>query len=213
MKFELMFAQAVVYRQRRALVSFVASLLLAFAATNASAQTTNARPVARLISSSRQVTSSTMQPRIVLAHASARPSVALAPVAATSIEREAFDLINAQRKANGESPLVWDGELCRMARAHSANMAQQNFFNHVGPDGMDTTDRARLSGVNDWRALGENIAYNQGYDDPAAFAVERWMQSAKHRDNILRGTFNRSAIGAARTADGRVYLTQVFITR
>ena len=100
-----------------------------------------------------------------------------------------------------------------MARQHSSNMAQQNFFNHVGPDGMDTTDRARLSGVNDWRALGENIAYNQGYDDPAAFAVERWMLSAKHRANILRGEFNRSAIGAARTSDGRVYMTQVFITR
>ena len=25
--------------------------------------------------------------------------------------------------------------------------------------------------------LGENIAYNQGYDDPGAFAVERWMLS------------------------------------
>jgi uncharacterized protein YkwD len=44
-------------------------------------------------------------------------------------------------------------------------------------------------------------------------AVEQWMQSPKHRANILRSNFTHSAIGIARTADGRVYLTQVFIMR
>jgi uncharacterized protein YkwD len=132
---------------------------------------------------------------------------------ASSLERRAFDLINQQRIANGEQPLVWDSELCRMARMHSDSMAHQEFFDHTGPDGRDMRERARESNIRGWSAMAENIAYNQGFNDPAAFAVERWMRSNKHRDNILNDSFTRSAIGIARSEDGRVYLTQVFIAR
>ena len=134
-------------------------------------------------------------------------------MATASLERRAFELINAQRIANGETPLVWDAELCRMARMHSENMARMGFFDHTGPDGRDMRARAHGSNVRGWSAMAENIAYNQGYDDPAAFAVERWMRSSKHRDNLLSSMFTRSAVGIARSADGRVFLTQVFIAR
>jgi uncharacterized protein YkwD len=134
-------------------------------------------------------------------------------MSASSLERRAFDLINAQRTGNGERPLAWDAELCRMARMHSESMARQEFFDHTGPDGRSMQERARNSNIRGWSMLAENIAYNQGFDDPAAFAVERWMRSSKHRDNILNQSFTRSAIGIARAADGRVYLTQVFIAR
>ena len=75
------------------------------------------------------------------------------------------------------------------------------------------TMRASETGVTGWSAIAENIAYNAGYDDPAAFAVERWLLSTKHRENILRDEFTHSGIGVARAADGRVYFTQVFVTR
>lgn len=67
-------------------------------------------------------------------------------------------------------------------------------------------------GISRFRVLAENIAYNQG-DDPGAFAVERWMLSSGHRENILSTEFQASAIGSFVAADGRVYLTQGFITR
>jgi uncharacterized protein YkwD len=137
----------------------------------------------------------------------------LASASAATLERRAFDLINAQRIANGETPLVWDAELCRMARMHSENMARRDFFDHTGPDGRDMRARAQSSNVRGWSALAENIAYNQGFDDPAAFAVERWMRSSKHRDNVLNAIFTRSAVGIARSSDGRVFLTQVFVAR
>jgi uncharacterized protein YkwD len=92
-------------------------------------------------------------------------------------------------------------------------MAQQGFFDHTTPDGRDPATRARARGIRGWHALAENIAYNQGYQDPAGFAVERWMQSPKHRTNILYPTFNRSAVGTARAADGSIYFTQVFASR
>jgi uncharacterized protein YkwD len=183
----------------------------------AHAQTSSSRPVARLISSSREVTRSS-RPRRMTTYPTASPTVvgatARTPLAssASSLERRAFDLINAERRASGFAPLAWDEELCRMARQHSGEMARQDFFSHEGPDG-DMVDRAHALGIRGWRALGENIAYNQGFDDPAAFAVERWMGSAKHRANILNGMFTRSGLGIARAADGRIFFTQVFAAR
>ena len=195
--------------------SLLSLCLLSFAFLAATAvesfgQSSSGRPVARLITSSPVAEQQQTQHRMVVRPAAmAAPS---APVAASSLERQAFDLINAERAKNGLSRLVWDGELCRVARLHSENMGRLNFFDHEGPDGTDLLDRVGARGIR-WKSLGENIAYSQGYDDPAAFAVNQWMHSPKHRANILRGAFTHSAIGIARTSDGRVYLTQVFIMR
>ena len=166
--------------------------------------------MARLITASRPVEQGQTQHRMVV-----RPAVmaaASAPVAPSSLERQAFDLINSERARSGLTPLVWDGDLCRVARLHSENMGRLNFFDHEGPDGMSLLDRVSARGIM-WRSLGENIAFNQGHTNPAGAAVDQWMHSSKHRANILRGNFTHSAIGIARTADGRVYLTQVFIMR
>ncbi|MGI9105769.1 MAG: CAP domain-containing protein [Pyrinomonadaceae bacterium] len=190
----------------------------------ADAQTNTMRPVARLIgvrttgsvSTPRAATCETgarMMPASMFnASAAARPRTTTYAVAA-SVERRAFELINAQRRTRGESPLIWDAELTRMARLHSDSMAQRNFFDHTNPQGQNMMMRARSGGVCGWRAMAENIAYNEGYDDPAAFAVERWLISPKHRENILREDFTHSGIGVARAADGRVFFTQVFVTR
>lgn len=129
------------------------------------------------------------------------------------IERRAFDQTNLVRIQHGLPPFVWDGDVCRMARTHSENMSRQRFFAHVTPEGLRLRDRARVAGILQFSVLGENIAYNQGYPDPGAFAVERWMLSPKHRANILSSEFRAMAIGSFVAPDGSVYLTQTFITR
>jgi uncharacterized protein YkwD len=190
----------------------ILAMYLAATAVVTSAQTPSGRPVARLISSSREVAGARAR-RVTASAVTGAVAVRTSrPTSATSLERRAFDLINSERRAKGGQPLVWDDELCRMARAHSEEMAQRNFFSHEGPGG-DMVDRARTLGIRGWRALGENIAYNQGFNDPAAFAVERWMGSAKHRANILSGMFTRSGLGIARASDGRIFFTQVFAAR
>jgi uncharacterized protein YkwD len=147
--------------------------------------------------------------------ASSSRSYAPAPVivAASGEERRAFDLINAERQRRGLPPLTLDGRLTRLARYHSENMARGNFLSHVDREGLDLRGRAEVLGLHGWRALGENIAYNQGYSDPTAFAVERWMVSEKHRENILNGAYTHAAVGVARASDGTYYFTQVFMTR
>lgn len=140
---------------------------------------------------------------------SASPSLA----EAGAIERRAFEQTNLVRKQNGLAPLEWDADVCRMARSHSESMSRLNYFSHVTPDGLRLRDRARAAGILTFTVLGENIAYNQGYEDPGAFAVERWMASAKHRANILSKEFRAMAIGTYVAPDGSVFLTQTFITR
>jgi uncharacterized protein YkwD len=132
---------------------------------------------------------------------------------ANEIEKRAFEQTNVIRVQKGLPPLKWDAEVCLMARSHSESMSRLGFFSHTTPQGLRLRDRARAAGIAQFSVLGENIAYNQGYDDPGAFAVERWMLSPKHRANILSPEFRAMAIGSFVGPDGAVYLTQTFITR
>ena len=177
------------------------------------------RPVARLISTSRPEVPQRVRARMVgrmttPQPASYSPSTSpAAGVSATGDERRAFDLINAERQKRGLPPLIPDAALTRLARYHSETMARDGMLSHVDRDGLDLTGRAQVLGLRGWRALGENIAYNQGFSDPTAFAVERWMISPGHRENILNGGFTHAGVGIARAADGRIFFTQVFMER
>lgn len=199
------------------MLAFTATSFLA-GAQSSSAQTAQGQPVARLISSSLGNTVS--RPRRV-ADPSAAISSAHAPAAlampafedATTIERTAFDKTNEARVQNGLRPLAWDPLLCKMARIHSEDMARRGYFAHETPEGLEPKDRGRALGLLHFRVLAENIAFNKGFADPGAFAVERWMTSGGHRANILYIGFQASAIGSYVAADGSVYLTQVFLSR
>jgi len=173
----------------------------------ATGQTPRIIPTARLLTPPNEVSTASRPRRVFAFPASGLPSLS----EANEIERRAFESTNVARAENGLAPLAWDPALCQVARTHSASMGRQGYFAHETPDGSRLRDRVRVVGIAHFRVLGENIAYNQGYDDPGAFAVERWMISAGHRANILSREFDRSAIGSFVAADGSVYLTQVFI--
>ncbi len=132
---------------------------------------------------------------------------------ANQLEARAFELMNAQRQANGLRSLQWDETIVALARMHSENMANGKFFSHKDATGGYVDDRAAKLGIFNWMAIGENIAYMKGYEDPATTAVDKWMQSTSHKKNILNGQWRDSAIGVAVTADGAVYFTQVFLAK
>lgn len=209
-------------RSRRQFVSsFITLACVAFsllaAAQSSLAQSPQGQPVARLISSS--LSNSISRPRRVAEN----PAVTSANVAAavslpafenaSTIERTAFEKTNEARVQNGLQLLAWDPLLCKMARMHSEDMARRGYFAHETPEGLEPKDRSRALGLLHFRVLAENIAFNKGFADPGAFAVERWMTSGGHRANILYIGFQSSAIGSYVAADGSVYLTQVFLTR
>ncbi len=130
-----------------------------------------------------------------------------------SFERQVFELINKKRAEAGLNALIWNDEVAKIARIHSENMANNKFFDHKGLDGSMVNNRADAVGLSKWRSIGENIAYNRGFANPLEFAVEGWMKSPAHRDNILNNRWQESGIGIAIMADGTYYFTQVFLLR
>jgi len=174
------------------------ALILGLYGQSALAQEARPLHVARLITS---ITPLTAKPA---------PTAAVEP---NEIEKRVFEQTNIMRVKNGLPPFLWDSAVCRMARIHSESMSRLGYFSHVTPEGLRLRDRARVAGILQYAVLGENIAYNQGYEDPGAFAVEKWMESSKHRANILSPEFRAMAIGSFIGPDGSVYLTQTFITR
>ena len=132
---------------------------------------------------------------------------------AFDVERTTFDLMNKQRSSKGLTALVWSDEVAEVARLHSINMAEQKFFSHRGIDGSMVDDRAGVFGVNNWKAIGENIAFMRGYDKPEKMVIEKWLDSSSHRKNMLSPAWVESAIGVAVSPDGSYYFTQVFMVR
>lgn len=130
-----------------------------------------------------------------------------------SLERQAFELINVERAKLNLNPLKWSDDVARVARLHSENMATFNFFSHTDLNGLLINKRADVLGIKNWRAIGENIAYNRGYDNPVAMAVERWMESPSHRENLLNSRWRESGIGISVTKEGTYYFTEVFLVR
>jgi uncharacterized protein YkwD len=138
---------------------------------------------------------------------------AVVVVNVASVERIAFDLVNAKRSELGLGPLAWNDGLLKAARDHSQSMAEFKYFSHRGHDGKMVSDRADKAGVGKWRSIGENIAFNRGYSDPISKAVQLWLDSPSHRQNMLDSTWKESAIGVAVAPDGSYYFTQVFLKK
>jgi uncharacterized protein YkwD len=98
-------------------------------------------------------------------------------------------------------------EIAALAREHSRSMARgKRAFGHEGFDKRARRLTRRLDAV----AVSENVAQNQGHDDPATVTVESWLESPEHRDNLF-GQADLTGVGAAIADDGTVYVTQLFV--
>lgn len=125
------------------------------------------------------------------------------------MELDAFDQINAARTGNGVAALIMDDTAREVARAHSQDMADRDFFDHVNPDGDDPFERMADAGIS-FGTAGENIAANQGFPDPPTTAVNGWLNSPGHFANIMNGGFTHTGMGVAENNVGKFYFTQVF---
>lgn len=128
--------------------------------------------------------------------------------AATSDERSVWTLTNQERTENGLSGLSLNGDLVASARAHSADMAAQDYFDHEGLDESTPGDRIAATGY-EAASWGENIA--AGYATPQE-VVDGWMASDGHRANILSTSYCDIGVGYAYDGDSTYghYWTQNF---
>lgn len=106
-------------------------------------------------------------------------------------ELECYNLINQYRQENGLGVLVWDDTLYEYAKIRAAEASIK--WSHTRPDGTS------------WKEMdpntfqGENLA--KGYNS-AQDAVNAWMASQGHKENILRGSFTRTAIAFYNAENG-----------
>lgn len=127
---------------------------------------------------------------------------------ASEYEMKVLELVNAERAKYGLAALTWDNKLADVARAHSRDMAERNFFSHNNPDGKTPFDRIKAAGIN-YSSAGENIAAGQKTPEEV---VEAWMNSEGHRANILNASFKKLGVGYVTSNQGyKTYWTQNFI--
>ncbi|MCE8024843.1 MULTISPECIES: CAP domain-containing protein [Halomonadaceae] len=132
-------------------------------------------------------------------------------------QREMLERVNDARSEGRQcgdeefsaaDPLEWNCHLAEAALDHSRNMAEEEFFDHTGPDDRGVTARVSDTGYV-WQAVGENIAAGQAEVERV---MQGWLESPGHCANIMSGDF--SEMGAAsHAAEGSRYSpfwTQVF---
>ena len=127
-----------------------------------------------------------------------------------SLEQRLFNEINDVRIARHLPPLRWSGRIAELARDHSSRMMHHHFLSHEDPEHGGPGDRLSMGGVA-WRACAENIYEGYGHSDPARAAIQSWLNSAGHRQNMLSRAYTTSGIGVALNAQGEMIATQLFV--
>ncbi|MBZ4675773.1 MAG: hypothetical protein JG782_392 [Anaerophaga sp.] len=129
-------------------------------------------------------------------------------------KREMLKLVNEARmtrrfcggkRQEAVPPLQWNAKLAKAAQKHADDMADNDFFDHIGSDKSTVVMRIEHEDYL-WMAVGENIAMGPR---SVKEVVEGWLESPGHCSNIMNGEFTE--MGAALSHDGK-YWVQVFAT-
>ncbi len=126
----------------------------------------------------------------------------------SSIEKDLFDMANRARIEQGLDPLKLSGELTKVARNHSRDMASRLELSHNSALGKSYQDRLVEAGFY-FRAMGENVAASETFR--ADFIHQGFMESSEHRDNILNPDFKEIGVGVVYAPDKKYYVTQDFM--
>jgi uncharacterized protein YkwD len=130
------------------------------------------------------------------------------------MENSIHDLINQKRIENGLNQINWDSPLAEIARAHSQDMADNDYFSHINLDDLNPQERAELAGYSCPTGIGENIyrhnTIGETFDEIVTSTVEGWMGSPGHREAILNSNFLVEGIGVVVSLDGRIVITENF---
>lgn len=133
---------------------------------------------------------------------------------ATRVEQLVHRFANDERRERGLAPLARDPALARVARNHSAWMARTETVGHGEEPLADRYARYGLvceGGENVYAVATVGAPYDER--SLARRAVDAWIDSPGHRENLLAERFEVHGVGVATAgAAGRttVYVTQDF---
>ena len=112
-------------------------------------------------------------------------------LAATNIARSTGVDCGQYGEKPSTTPLTLDPELNKAAQAHAQDMADNNFFAHVGSDGSSFGQRVGRTNFRG-QPIGENIA--GGGSEPAGI-VDRWIASDGHCRNLMNPQATKLGVG------------------
>jgi len=172
-------------------------------------------------------------PRVAVKHseellATGKSGVALRYIAPAGVadelrpeEREFIARINGERVSRGLNALTPDPLLVEVAREHSREMCDLDYFDHHSPTAGITTPMDRyLKGLQGhglttpgYLLVGENIYYCSVFDSQynVGYGHQALMNSPGHRANILEPRFARVGIGVYEDPRGQIWVTQMFL--
>jgi uncharacterized protein YkwD len=123
-----------------------------------------------------------------------------------ALANEVHRLTNIERANLGFSQLGVMSSLTQTAIVRANEIIQ--YFSHTRPDGRDCFTAFQENGIDiTSRLAGENLAAGQR---TAAEAVQSWMDSPGHRENILNRDFGHLGVGVTIDNNGRLYWAQAF---
>lgn len=110
-------------------------------------------------------------------------------------EEYVLKLINDYREKNGVSKLSMGSKLLKMARIKADDMVKNSYFSHSSPTYGSPFEMMKNYGLN-YKVAGENIAGNPSLEG----AVNSWINSSTHRENLLSSSYNYAGIGIAKSS-------------
>jgi uncharacterized protein YkwD len=141
---------------------------------------------------------------VVAAPASAVSGADRTVQAANTLELGVLAQVNRVRAEHGLKPLRINVKLRAAADAHSLAMGSYGFFAHESRDGSSFWKRVERfygpKGFAFW-SVGENLLWSSGELSPEA-AVQMWMNSPKHRENMLTARWREIGLSAVTVPAG-----------
>ena len=118
---------------------------------------------------------------------------------------EVIRLTNEKRNQAGVGSLQPNVSLAQAARAKGEHMLANDYWAHTAPDGTEPWKFFVDVGYK-YRYAGENLA--RDFSNPAS-AVEAWMASPSHKDNLLSGKYKEIGVAVVEGDLGGVDTTIV----
>lgn len=121
-------------------------------------------------------------------------------------------LVNAARAQEGLAPLASGNAALNNAalkRAQEICIDHPNNFTHIRPDGTSASTVMEEFGIS-WSVFGENIAWGQVDAESVMNGQNGWMNSPKHKANIMDARFTQIGVGVFESG-GRLYWVQLFL--
>lgn len=129
-----------------------------------------------------------------------------APSSLTQEEYELISLINKEREKNNLPAFEIDEALQNVARLKAQDIVDNNYFSHISPTYGSPFEMLKSHNIS-YKTASENIAGNSS----TSKALESWLNSESHRNNILSNDYNYTGIAVVDSIAYGKIIVELFI--